>query len=63
MCYTSVLIFNILLSICVELALQVLLVIRVLKRFLTMTLINTAQVDDIVLHVCFESHWIIEYMR
>ena len=40
-----------------------LLVIRVLKRILTPTLTYTAQVDDIVLHVCFESHWIIEYMR
>ena len=47
---------------CAELALLVLLVIRVLKRFLTLTLTYTAQVDVLVLHVRFESHWIIEYM-
>ena len=52
-----------LLSICVELALSVLLVIRVLKCFVTPTLTYTAQVDDSVLHICFDSHYIIEYMR
>ena len=52
-----------LLSICAELALSVLLVIRVLKYFVTPTLTYTAQVDEKLLHIGFDSHYIIEYMR
>ena len=33
--------------------------IRVLQCFVTPTLTYTAQVDESVLHICFESHWII----
>ena len=36
--------------------------IRVLKCFVTPTLTYTAQVDESVLHICFESHWITEYI-
>ena len=61
-CYIYVCILIMLLSICVELALSVLLVIHVLKCFVTPTL-YTAQVDKSVLHICFDSHYIIEYMR
>ena len=50
-------------SISVELALSVLLVMRVLKCFVTPTLTYTAQVDESVLHICFYSHYVIEYMR
>ena len=52
-----------LLSICVELALGVLLVIRILKCFVTPTLTYTAQVDEKLLHIGFDSYYIIEYMR
>ena len=52
-----------LLSICVELALSVLLVIRVLTCFVIPTLTYTAQVDEKFLHIGFDSHYIIEYMR
>ena len=52
-----------LLSICAELALGVLLVIRVLKCFVTPTLAHIAQVDEKLLHTGFHSHYIIEYMR
>ena len=52
-----------LLSICIELALSVLLVIRVLKCFGTPTLTYTAQVDEKILYIGFDSHYIIEYMR
>ena len=38
------------------------LVIRVLKCFVMPTLTYTAQVYDSVLHACFETHQIIEYM-
>ena len=31
---------------------------RRLKGFVTPTLTYTAQVDEMVLHICFESHWI-----
>ena len=48
---------------CVEVALNVLLVIRVLKCFVMRTLTYTAQVDEIVLHICFDSHYITDYMR
>ena len=54
--------FIMLLSICVELALSVLLVIRVLKCFVTPTLTSTAQVDEKLLHIGFDCHYIIEYM-
>ena len=63
MFYISVLNFTWLLSICVELALSVVLVIRVLKCFVTPTLTYTAQVDESVLHICFEFHSVAEYMR
>ena len=49
----SVLSFTGLLSICVKLQLSVLLVIGVLKCFVTPTLTYTAQVDESVLHICF----------
>ena len=52
-----------LLSICVELALSVLLVIRILKWYVTPTLSYTAQVDEKLLHIGFDYHYIIEYMR
>ena len=52
-----------LLSICVELALSALLVIRVLKCFVTPALTYAAQVDEKLLHTGFDSHYIIEYMR
>ena len=52
----------ILLSICVEIALNVLLVILALKGFVTPTLTYTAQVDESVLYIRFDSHYIIEYM-
>ena len=48
---------------CVELALGVLLVIRVLKCFVTPTLTYTDQVDESVLYICFASRYIIKYMR
>ena len=50
-------------SMCVQLALSVLLVIRVLKCFVTPTLSYTAQVDESVLHICFDSLYIIQYIR
>ena len=62
-CYISVLILIILLNICYELALEVLLVIGVLKCFVTHILAYTAQLEESVLHFCFDSHYIIEYMR
>ena len=62
-CYTSVLIIIILSNICVALALQVLLVSCVIKCFVTPTLTYTAQVDESVLHICFDFRYIIEYMR
>ena len=62
-CYISVFILIMLLSICVELPLIVPLVIRVLKRFVTPTLTHAAQVDESVLHISFDSDYIIEYMR
>ena len=52
-----------LLSVCVELPLSVLLVIRFIKCFVTPTLTYTAQVDEGVLHICFDFRYIIEYMR
>ena len=55
--------FIMLLSICVELPLSVLPVIRVLKCFVSLTLTYTAQVNESVLHICFDSHYIIEYIR
>ena len=55
--------FIILLSVCVELPLSVLQVIRVLKCFVPLTLTYTAQVDESVLHICFYYHYVIEYMR
>ena len=55
--------FIMLLSICVELALSVLLMIRILKWYVTPTLSYTAQVDEKLLHIGFDSHYIIEYMR
>ena len=54
---------HLIISMCVELALCVLLVIRVQKCFLTPTLRYTAQVDESVLHICFDFQYIIEYMR
>ena len=51
-----------LMSMCVELALSILQVIGVLKCIATPTLTYTAQVDESVLHICFDSHYIIEYM-
>ena len=62
-CYISVLILIMLLDICVELGLEVLLAGRLLTCFVTPTLTYTAQVDESVLHIYFESQWIIEYMR
>ena len=62
-CYTAVFILIILLNICVELALQVLLVSCVIKCFVTPTFTYTAEVDGSVLHICFDSHYIIEYIR
>ena len=53
MCYISDFILIMLLSICVELTLYVLLVIDVLKSFVTPTLTYTAQVDESVIHFCF----------
>ena len=61
-CFTYVLNLNGLLSICVGLRLSVLLVIRVLKCFVTPSLTYTAQVEESDLHISFESHWITEYM-
>ena len=55
--------FIMLLSICVELPLSVLLVIRALKCFVTLTLTYTAQVDESVLHICVYYHYVIDYMR
>ena len=43
--------------------LSVLLVIRVLICFVTLTITYTAQVDENVLHICFYYHYVIEYMR
>ena len=63
MIYISDLSLTGLLSICVELALSVLTVIHVLKCFVTPTLTYTAQVDESVLHICFDSDYIIEDMR
>ena len=63
MFYITVLSLTGLLSMCDQLALSVLLVIRVLKFFVTPTLTYTAQVDESVLHICFEFHYIIEYVR
>ena len=51
-----------LLSICIELALSVLLVMCFLKCFVTPTLTYTAEIDVSVLHICFECHYIIQYM-
>ena len=62
-CYISVLILIVLSNICVELALLVLLMIGVLKCFVTPTLAYTARLDESVLHICFYSHYVIEYMR
>ena len=53
---------NGLFSIYFELALSELLLICVLKCFVTPTLTYTAQVDKSVLHICFETPWIIEYV-
>ena len=61
-CYISVFKLNMLLIICVELALYVRLVIPDLKCFVTPTLTYTAQVDESVLHICIETQQIIEYM-
>ena len=61
--YISVLSLTGLLSICVELALSVPLLIRVLKCVVTPTLTYTAEVDESLLHICFDSHYIVEYMR
>ena len=36
--------------------------VRVLKRFVTPTLTYTAQVDESVLHICFETQHVIDYM-
>ena len=55
--------FIMLLSICVELPLSVLLVIRFLKCFVSLTLTYTAQVDENVLHICLYYHYVIEYTR
>ena len=55
--------FIMLLSICVELALQVLLVSCATKCFVTPPLTYTAQVDEKLLHIGFDSHYIIEFMR
>ena len=52
-----------LLSMCVELALGVLLMIRVLKFFLTPTLTYTTKLDESMLHVCFDSNYFIGNMR
>ena len=35
---------------------------RVLKCFVTPTVTYTAQVDESLLHICFDSHYVIEYM-
>ena len=58
----SVLILTKFWNICVELALCGLLVTRVLKCFVTPTLAYTAQVDESVLDISFETHLIVEYM-
>ena len=60
---TSVFILNRILNICDELDLQVLLVIGVLKRFISPILTYTAQFEESVLHIRFVSHYFIEYMR
>ena len=62
MCYISVLKLNRLFIICVELALYVRLVIRVLKCFVTPTLTYTAQVDESVLHIWIETQQVIDYV-
>ena len=62
MCCISVLNHTTLLSIFAEIELQRLLVIRALKCFVTPTLTYTAQVDESMLHICFETNHIIEYM-
>ena len=58
----SVLILTRFWNIYVELAFYGLLVTRVLKCFVTLTLTYTAQVDDSVLHICFETQQVIDYM-
>ena len=58
----SVLILTRFWNICVELALYGLLVIRVLKCFVTPTLTYTAQVDESVLHICIEAQQVIDYV-
>ena len=59
---TTVLILTRFWNICVELALYGLLVTRVLKCFVATTLTYAGQVDESVLHVCFDTHQILEYM-
>ena len=51
-----------LLSKCVVLSFSVLLVMRVLKCYVSPTLTYACEVDENVLHICFDSHYIIEYM-
>ena len=59
----SVLSLTGILSMCVELALSVLLVIRILKCFVRPTLTYTAQDDESVLHIFSDSQYLIDYIR
>ena len=61
-CYISVLKLNRLLIICVELAFDRLLVLRIKKRFVMQSLTYTAQVDESVLHISIETQQVIDYM-
>ena len=58
----SVLILTSFFSICVELTLQGQLVVQVLKCYVKPTLTYTDQVGESVLHVCFDTHQILEYV-
>ena len=58
----SVLILTRFTTVCVEFPLEGLLGTRVLKGFETAILTYTAQVDESVLHVCFDTHQIFYYM-
>ena len=60
MCFLSVFKLSTLLSIFVEIELQRQTIIRVLKSFVPATITYTAQDDESVLHINFNTHHIIE---